>query len=179
MAPNLSAEPFDDLNKPNKLVGRSDSPNGNSDLRRASNEAHIEHSSRQGTVVIRATVEHIGLAGDTEMTVTVKWPASTFCVQPCAQSPAQGTPVAKPANVPPNGPAAKSFEPGTLYGDSNSDPNPAPFQAASQEAEQNNSEAAQGGDSGEPDETSEISPSPPTTPKKRGTPRKLAKRRSG
>jgi hypothetical protein len=76
----------------------------------------VQHSSRQGTVVIRATVEHIGLAGDTEMTVTVKWPASTFCVQPCAQPPLPGATTVTLPNVPPTGPAAPRFEPGPLSG---------------------------------------------------------------
>jgi hypothetical protein len=42
-------------------------------------------SSRQGSVIIRATVEHAGVVGDTEMTVSVKWPASSFCA-PCCEN---------------------------------------------------------------------------------------------
>lgn len=41
-------------------------------------------SSRQGSVIIHATVEHAGVIGDTEMTVNVKWPASSFCA-PCCE----------------------------------------------------------------------------------------------
>ena len=118
MAFNLGAEPSDDSMKPvGSSTGRSDTSSGNSNSSQAGNEAYVQRSSHRGTVVIRATVEHLGLAGDTEMTVTVKWPASTFCVQPGAESPVQDRPVAKSANVPPNGPAAKNLEPGTLYGE--------------------------------------------------------------
>jgi hypothetical protein len=117
MAFNLGAEPFDPKNKPTtSSMGRSDTSSGNSNSNQAGSEAYVQHS-HTGTVMIRATVEHLGLAGDTEMTVTVKWPASTFCVQPGAESPVQDQPVAKSANVPPNGPAAKNLEPGTLYGE--------------------------------------------------------------
>jgi hypothetical protein len=48
-------------------------------------------TSRSGAVIIRATVEHIGLAGDTEMTVSVKWPASSFCAPACADEPPSGS----------------------------------------------------------------------------------------
>jgi hypothetical protein len=82
-------------------------------------------------VVIRATVEHIGVAGDTELTVNVKWPASTFSVQPSANSDAQ--PPDEPAQlVPSNGPSANNFD--LLFGESGPDPGPAHAKASHQHA---------------------------------------------
>lgn len=72
-------------------------------------------------VVIRATVEHIGLAGETELTVNVKWPASTFCVQPGGKQAASASLTQEPLDVPGNGPQS-NFD--TLYGESVVDPQP-------------------------------------------------------
>ena len=47
-------------------------------------------SSHQGSVIIRATVEHVGVVGDTEMTVNVKWPASSFCAPCCEDQSSSG-----------------------------------------------------------------------------------------
>jgi hypothetical protein len=96
--------------------GRSDSGSGETSPSSGTYETSTCCSSRQGTVVIRATVEHIGVAGDTEMTVTVKWPASTFCVQPIEPCSAPGGPGPKTPRVPANGPLGHNFDPGTLYG---------------------------------------------------------------
>jgi hypothetical protein len=58
-------------------------------------------------VVIRASVEHIGVAGETELTVNVKWPASAFCVPACSK-PAKTSDAAGDArNLPANAPPAK------------------------------------------------------------------------
>ena len=78
--------------------GRGDSrgdgtPGGESTL-------FLRPSPRKAGVMIQATVEHIGLAGETELAVTVKWPASTFCAQPCKKPDEPDT------EVPGNGPQA-------------------------------------------------------------------------
>ena len=63
------------------------------------------HSApHQAGVVIRASVEHVGIAGETELTVNVKWPASAFCVPPCAKS-VTGDGCAQ--HVPSTGPSSK------------------------------------------------------------------------
>ena len=59
---------------------------------------------RTAGVVIRATVEHLGLAGDTELNVSVKWPATTFSVQPSAKSAAPAAQKTEIQKVPANGP---------------------------------------------------------------------------
>jgi hypothetical protein len=69
---------------------------------------------RNAGVIIRASVEHVGLVGDTELTVNVKWPASTFCVQPAKPVVVAGQ-AQHPQQVPGNGPQAGNFE--TLYGE--------------------------------------------------------------
>jgi hypothetical protein len=67
--------------------------------------------------VIRATVEHIGLVGDTELTVNVRWPASSFCVQ-AGKKPAVSADQASDSQfVPENGPDA------VLWGEA-ADPGP-------------------------------------------------------
>jgi hypothetical protein len=96
--------------------GRSDSGSSETSPSGGTYETSTCCSSRQGTVVIRATVEHIGVAGDTEMTVTVKWPASTFCVQPIEPCAAPGGPGPRTPRVPANGPIGHNFDPGMLYG---------------------------------------------------------------
>ena len=63
---------------------------GEGDQQPGGNGVTTQCTSRRGTVIIRASVEHIGLAGDTEMTVNVKWPASSFCVPVCADTPTSG-----------------------------------------------------------------------------------------
>ena len=115
--------------------GRSDSGSSESNPSGESHETSTRCSSRQGTVVIRATVEHIGLAGDTEMTVTVKWPASTFCAPPCAQSPVSGGPGPKTPRVPANGPVGHNFAPGMLHGQSDQDLPPSNGEAVQAEDE--------------------------------------------
>jgi hypothetical protein len=86
--------------------------------RSGSNQCH----PRKAGVIIRAFVEHVGLVGDTEMTVNVKWPASTFCVQPCAKPHEPASPKQDTQCVPGNGPLANIS---TLYGESIVDPVPA------------------------------------------------------
>jgi hypothetical protein len=102
--------------------GRSDSPNGSGNQNGGSHEKCTKYSSRQGSVVIRASVEHTGVVGDAEMTVTVKWPASSFCAPPCAQSTTQCGPTPDGQQVPGTGPLASI---GPLYGESVDDPKPA------------------------------------------------------
>ena len=58
-------------------------------------------------VVIRASVEHVGLAGETELTVNVKWPASAFCVPACAKPATASDATGDARNVPANAPPAK------------------------------------------------------------------------
>jgi hypothetical protein len=77
---------------------------------------------RRAGVVVRAFVEHIGLEGDTELTVSVKWPASTFSVQKCAKPYEPADPTQDSQIVPGNGPLADI---GTLYGETVADPMPA------------------------------------------------------
>jgi hypothetical protein len=163
MAPRLNAEPYDDFFKPvGPGVGRSDTSGGNGNPTGPSNEVSVQRSSHQGTVVIRATVEHIGLAGDTEMTVTVKWPAATFCAQPCNPSSAQDSAISKSANVPLNGPAAKNFAPGVLYGSLDQDPPPARNETVEQIKEKNAIEQAAITSPSQPsDETSASVSTPP------------------
>jgi hypothetical protein len=101
--------------------GREDSQSGADDSsgdNAGSNQCH----PRKAGVVIRAFVEHVGLAGDTELTVSVKWPASTFSVQPCAKPAAPSSPPPNSQDVPGNGPLAGI---GTLYGEAVLDPIPA------------------------------------------------------
>ena len=78
--------------------------------------AGSRHCSPQpATVLIRATVEHIGLIGDTELTVNVKWPASIFCVQPCGKPAAPAAQGSDTQHVPGNGPEASNFV--TVFGE--------------------------------------------------------------
>lgn len=105
-------------------TGRSNSPSDNSNQNAGTQQASVYCSSRQASVVIRATVEHIGLVGDTEMTVNVKWPASTFCCPPCTHSPAPGGTISNKTQVPGNGPEAHTLKTGLLQGESDSDPSP-------------------------------------------------------
>lgn len=114
---NVNAAPDDEFFKPVGHVGRPDAADADERQPPAGGDVSVQHSSRKGTVMIRATVEHVGLAGDTEMTVIVKWPASTFEGQPCAQSPLPGPAVAITPITPLNGPAAKNYGPGPLYGE--------------------------------------------------------------
>jgi hypothetical protein len=85
-----------------------------------------KHGSPQpASVVIRATVEHVGLVGDTELTVNVKWPASIFCVQPYGKPAAPSGQASDSQNVPANGPDAGNvgnFD--RLYGEAT---DPAPY----------------------------------------------------
>jgi hypothetical protein len=80
-----------------------------------------QYSSRKAGVVIRATVEHMGLVGDTELTVNVRWPASTFCVPSCGKPAGAAGPTTDTQRVPANGPLADF---GPIYGPS-ADPGPA------------------------------------------------------
>jgi hypothetical protein len=86
-----------------------------------SGENSGQYSSRKAGVVIRAFVEHIGLVGDTELTVNVKWPASTFCVPSCGKPASTADATTDSQQVPPNGPLADF---GPIYGPS-ADPGPA------------------------------------------------------
>ena len=67
-------------------------------------DASSSYSPTQAGVVIRATVEHIGGVGDTELWVNVKWPASTFCVQADKKPAASADQVSDSQFVPGNGP---------------------------------------------------------------------------
>jgi hypothetical protein len=67
------------------------------------------------SVVIRASVEHVGAVGETELTVNVKWPASAFCVQPCKKPAPPCDQPSDSQNVPGNGPESNNF--GSVYGD--------------------------------------------------------------
>jgi hypothetical protein len=101
-------------------VGRGD--NQSSEDNSAGGYAPSGHCSpRKAGVVIRASVEHVGLVGDTELTVNVKWPASAFCVQSCGKPAVPSGPLPCPQQVPSNGPEANNF--GTLYGE---EANPTP-----------------------------------------------------
>jgi hypothetical protein len=97
--------------------GRSSSTIGNGNRNSGPQEASASCCSRQASVVIRATVEHIGLVGDTEMQVTVKWPASTFCAPPCEHPVSEGS-SANETNVPANSPEAPLSLAGVVYADS-------------------------------------------------------------
>jgi hypothetical protein len=101
------------VDKPGGPIGRDDQ---GGDGNPAQDGTPLKHCSpRKAGVVIRATVEHIDLVGDTELTVNVKWPASTFCVQPCGKPAASTGPTQDSSHVPENGPLANV---GTLYGES-------------------------------------------------------------
>jgi hypothetical protein len=102
-------------------IGRDDSPGGDGNL--GSGETITTSSyARKAGVVIRASVEHVGLVGDTELTVNVKWPASTFCVPPCKKPAPPCDQPPDSQNVPGNGPEAGNF--GILYGEATADPGP-------------------------------------------------------
>ena len=103
-------------------------------------------SPQPASVVIRATVEHIGLVGDTELTVNVKWPASIFCVQPCAKPGAPSGPAPDPQNVPANGPDAGNFD--RLYGETT---DPTPYIATSHQASTQPTPSASSETSGPPE----------------------------
>ena len=135
MANKLNTQPDEMGRKPVGSVGRPDATARNGNPSIASNEATVQQSSRQGTVVIRATVEHIGLAGDTEMTVTVRWPAASFCVDPSTQPAVSDGPPARATVVPQNGPLGKNLEPPVLYGSLDQDPVPAGGEAAARSKE--------------------------------------------
>jgi hypothetical protein len=111
------------VGKPTGPIGRKDGQgadnNGGDD---GSASSSGQSSPRTANVVIRASVEHIGLVGDTELTVTVKWPASTFCIQPAAEQ-SVASPVDDSQNVPGNGPLANM---GILHGESTSPTTAAP-----------------------------------------------------
>lgn len=113
-----TAEPQD---KPTGSGGRGDGQ-GSEDGFGGDNLGSNHCSPRKAGVVIRAFVEHVGLVGDTELTVNVKWPSSTFCAQPCAKPPTPPTPAQDTQLVPGNGPLAGI---GALYGEAVVDPIPA------------------------------------------------------
>ncbi len=109
-----------DMPDPNKVgnpLGRDDGQNSDGSTS-SSGATSGQYSKPRAGVVIRATVEHIGVAGETELTVNVKWPASTFCVQPCDKPGKPANVAQEPLNVPGNGPEA-NFD--TLYGESITD----------------------------------------------------------
>ena len=83
-----------------------DSGTGNGGAKQSGNVTTAYCTSRQGSVVIRATVEHIGVVGETEMTVHVRWPASSFC-EPCCDEAPTGAGLGPVKNaVPKTGPGA-------------------------------------------------------------------------
>ena len=99
-----STEPQTDVEKDNH-VGRDDG--GDAGTTTAGGPAIYHSAPHKAGVVIRASVEHVCLAGDTELTVNVKWPASAFCVPLCTK-PAKTSDAAGDArNVPANSPSAK------------------------------------------------------------------------
>lgn len=98
---------MDDV-KPGGPIGRGDDQNNNGAV--GGDAAATGHCpAPKAGVVIRATVEHVGLVGETELTVNVKWPASTFCVPQHGKHPAPPPPPPDP-QVPNNGPQAKRFD---------------------------------------------------------------------
>ena len=117
MTPNQDM-PDGTTNDPQTHVGRDDQQSSDSSTASART---THYTARTAGVVIRATVEHVGLVGETEMTVNVKWPASTFCAQPCGKPAAPASKASDSPQVPGNGPMAQNF--GTpLFGDAVTDP---------------------------------------------------------
>jgi hypothetical protein len=107
MAPDNSAQA--PLHSPTGgAQGRSGSPSAQVNRNAGSHEASAYGCTRQASVVIHATIEHIGLVGETEMQVNVKWPASTFCAPPC-ERPASVAPTVNETGLPPNGPGAPNL----------------------------------------------------------------------
>jgi len=92
-------------------IGRGDVQGGDG-TSAGGNEASSHSSPARAGVVIHATVEHVGLVGDTELSVSVNWPASIFCVQPCKKTAASADQVSDSQNVPANTPDA------LIYGES-------------------------------------------------------------
>jgi hypothetical protein len=136
MNPGFDAQP---RQKPTGFSGREDGQDG-AGAPSADGAVSSHHTPRKAGVVIRASVEHTGLVGDTELTVSVKWPASTFCVPPCPKPVAQPSPGQDVQQVPGNGPLADI---GTLYGPSLDDARIAI--AKIQTGEQNTDVANEGG----------------------------------
>jgi hypothetical protein len=66
----------------------------------------VTRSAGESTVVLRATVEHYGAAGDTELTLTVKWPAGSISTQPSPSAPQVGSSKPRNDNQPGNFPDA-------------------------------------------------------------------------
>ena len=108
----------DSRDKPTSPTGRADDQNDQADAGPDGMSKGYYPPQKAG-VVIRATIEHIGLVGDAELTVNVKWPASTFCVQPVGKPAAPTAQVLGPQQVPGNNPQADI---GMLYGESITDP---------------------------------------------------------
>jgi hypothetical protein len=94
--------------KPGGPIGRGNAQNNEGDAS-GDGAAAGHYSPRKAGVVIRATVEHMGLVGDTELTVNVKWPASTFCVTQYGK-PHVPPPPPDLQQVPDNSPLAKRFD---------------------------------------------------------------------
>lgn len=101
----MSNEPKSDENKP-KTTGREDSQASDDNLS-VTETASGSSSVRKASVIIRASVEHVGLVGETELTVNVKWPVSAFCVPPCAKPATASDATGDPRNLPANAPPAK------------------------------------------------------------------------
>jgi hypothetical protein len=120
--PGFGSVEFQPRDKPGGSGGREDSQDGGAapigGAPGGGDAVPSYQSPRKAGVVIRATVEHMGLVGDTELTVNVKWPASTFCVPPCGKPATQAAPGQGTQQVPGNGPLADI---GTLYGPSSVD----------------------------------------------------------
>jgi hypothetical protein len=118
--PSSSLGSFEPEDKPTGFSGRGDDQGGDGNSI-GDNSGSNQCSQPKAGVVIRAFVEHIGLVGDTELTVNVKWPASTFCVQQHVKPTAPTDPAPSVQLVPGNGPLADI---GILYGESVTDPVP-------------------------------------------------------
>ena len=106
MAPDNSAAP--QHSPTGGAQGRSASRSAQVNQNAGPHEASVDGCTRQATVVIRATIEHIGLVGETDMQVNVKWPASTFCAPPC-EHPASVAPTVNETGLPLNGPGAPNL----------------------------------------------------------------------
>jgi hypothetical protein len=127
------------LNKGQGTMGREGDHSGDSSSGSSAQSSGC--SPRNAGVIIRAYIEHVGVVGDAELTVNVKWPASSFCVQPCTK-PDASTPRGDSQQVPANGPQASNF--GLLYGEAVADPAPAGEYGAITPRAKPESEPAQG-----------------------------------
>ena len=107
------------VRKDTGTVGRGDLP-GSDGTSAGGHDASSSCSPPRAGVVIHATVEHIGVVGDTELCVNVKWPASAFCVQTHKQPAASADQGSDSPFVPENGPDS------LIFGEAAADPGPFP-----------------------------------------------------